>query len=266
VVPDYMWRNSKAYRIISDQLGSVGLVVDTTTTPATVIQQFDYDEFGNVLSSSFDSSCSATCPCFPFQPFGFAGGLQDRDTGLVRFGARDYQPFTGRWVSKDPIRFAGGSTNLFVYASDDPVNRVDINGLVGVYMQVGVYFGAGPLVGVGFEGNVGVFIDFSQPLGWNTVTPYWEVGGGLDGVTLLSFGAGPTVGLALDSAAFWGTGSEVGFNSSAGGPDVTLTSDGRFNGFGFGWGPAFGADVHALTSSTQPVSVHSIVAGVAACF
>ncbi|MDS4031603.1 MAG: hypothetical protein RKO66_16235 [Candidatus Contendobacter sp.] len=25
-----------------------------------------------------------------FQPFGFAGGLYDKDTGLVRFGARDY--------------------------------------------------------------------------------------------------------------------------------------------------------------------------------
>jgi len=31
-----------------------------------------------------------------FQPFGFAGGLYDRDTNLVRFGARDYDPETGR--------------------------------------------------------------------------------------------------------------------------------------------------------------------------
>lgn len=31
-----------------------------------------------------------------FQPFGFAGGLYDRDTRLVPFGARDYDPETGR--------------------------------------------------------------------------------------------------------------------------------------------------------------------------
>ena len=41
-------------------------------------------------------------------PFGFAGGLHDRDTNLVRFGARDYDPSIGRWTAKDPIDFAGG--------------------------------------------------------------------------------------------------------------------------------------------------------------
>jgi RHS repeat-associated protein len=60
--------------------------------------------------------------------FGFAGGLQDRDTGLVRFGARDYDPQLGRWVSKDPIRFDGGQTNLYVYVNNDPINALDING------------------------------------------------------------------------------------------------------------------------------------------
>jgi RHS repeat-associated protein len=36
-----------------------------------------------------------------FQPFGFAGGLFDSASGLVRFGARDYDAETGRWVSKE---------------------------------------------------------------------------------------------------------------------------------------------------------------------
>jgi RHS repeat-associated protein len=48
-----------------------------------------------------------------FQPFGFAGGLYDRDTGLVRFGARDYDAETGRWTARDPILFAGGQGNLY---------------------------------------------------------------------------------------------------------------------------------------------------------
>jgi RHS repeat-associated protein len=34
-------------------------------------------------------------------PFGFAGGLQDKDTGLVRFGYRDYDPDVGRWTAKE---------------------------------------------------------------------------------------------------------------------------------------------------------------------
>ena len=46
-----------------------------------------------------------------FQPFGFGGGLYDPDTGLVRFGVRDYNPATGRWLAKDPLslwRRSGG--------------------------------------------------------------------------------------------------------------------------------------------------------------
>jgi RHS repeat-associated protein len=64
-----------------------------------------------------------------FQPFGFAGGHADPDTGLVRFGARDYDPETGRWTSKDPLGFTADSPNLYTYAGNDPVNRIDPTGL-----------------------------------------------------------------------------------------------------------------------------------------
>src|SRR5687767_10097360 len=39
----------------------------------------------------------------------------------VTLGARDYDPVTGRWISKDPIRFDAAGTNLFLYANADPV-------------------------------------------------------------------------------------------------------------------------------------------------
>jgi RHS repeat-associated protein len=54
--------------------------------------------------------------------------LYDADTGLLRFGARDYDPSVGRWASKDPIGFDGGQ-NFYVYCGDDPVNNVDLTGL-----------------------------------------------------------------------------------------------------------------------------------------
>ena len=63
------------------------------------------------------------------QPFGFAGGLYDPDTGLVRFGARDYDAETGRWTARDPILFGGGQANLYVYVGNDPINSVDPTGL-----------------------------------------------------------------------------------------------------------------------------------------
>ena len=46
----------------------------------------------------------------------------------MRFGARDYDPETGRWTAKDPIRFAGGDANLYGYVFADPVNLTDPSG------------------------------------------------------------------------------------------------------------------------------------------
>lgn len=36
---------------------------------------------------------------------------------------------TGRWTSKDPIRFDGKDTNLYGYVMADPVNFIDPKGL-----------------------------------------------------------------------------------------------------------------------------------------
>jgi RHS repeat-associated protein len=101
---------------VTDTLGSPRLVIDTAT--GAIAQRMDYDEFGNV---TLDTNPG-------FQPFGFAGGLYDRDTGLVRFGARDYDPQVGRWTAKDPIGFAGLDTNLYAYVFNDPVNLRDPEG------------------------------------------------------------------------------------------------------------------------------------------
>ncbi|MDH5546602.1 MAG: RHS repeat-associated core domain-containing protein [Gammaproteobacteria bacterium] len=65
-----------------------------------------------------------------FQPFGFAGGIYDQHTQLTRFGARDYDSQSGRWTSKDPIRFQGGDTNLYGYVFGDPINFLDSSGLI----------------------------------------------------------------------------------------------------------------------------------------
>jgi RHS repeat-associated protein len=46
----------------------------------------------------------------------------------VTLGARDYDPVTGRWVSKDPVRFGGGDSNLYAYVVGDPVNLFDPSG------------------------------------------------------------------------------------------------------------------------------------------
>jgi len=116
-IPDYMMRDGATYRIVADHLGSPRLVVNVAT--GEVVQRMDYDTFGHVIQDTNPG----------LQPFGFAGGLYDANTGLVRFGARDYDPETGRWTAKDPIGFAGGDANLYGYVGGDAVNWTDWEGL-----------------------------------------------------------------------------------------------------------------------------------------
>jgi RHS repeat-associated protein len=115
-VPEYMVRGGSTYRFVTDHLGSPRLLVDVGT--GAVAQRLDYDEFGNVTTDTQPG----------FQPFGFAGGLFDRDSGLVRFGVRDYDASIGRWTTRDPILFESEDTNLYGYGSGDPINQTDITG------------------------------------------------------------------------------------------------------------------------------------------
>ena len=89
---------------------------------ANVVKRIEYDSFGNIIANTNEA----------FEiPFGFAGGLHDSDTGLVRFGFRDYDPDVGRWTAKDPIFFAGGDSDLYGYVLSDPTSLIDPEGLKG---------------------------------------------------------------------------------------------------------------------------------------
>jgi len=144
--PDLMIRGGTTYRIVSDHVGSPRLVIDTAD--GTVAQAIEYDPFGAVLSDTNPG----------FQPFGFAGGLYDSDTGLVRFGAREYDPMTGRWMTKDPLRFGGGDTNLYLYALGDPVNFTDPTGEIPPIIIAAAVLGLGTGTGAAmFEELTNIF-------------------------------------------------------------------------------------------------------------
>jgi len=119
-MPLTMTSGGATYYLTYDQVGSLRVVADST---GNVVKLIEYDSFGNIIDD--------TNPTFEV-PFGFAGGLYDPDTELVRFGYRDYDPDTGRWTAKDPILFAGGDTDLYGYVLNDPVRFVDPSGEAGI--------------------------------------------------------------------------------------------------------------------------------------
>ncbi|MCH8531205.1 MAG: hypothetical protein LAT65_10150 [Saccharospirillum sp.] len=128
-VPSHMIKDGTQYRIVSDHLGSVRLVVNAST--GEIVQRMNYDAWGKVTEDTNPG----------FQPFGYAGGIYDRDTGLVRFGARDYDPQVGRWTTKDLIGFGGG-LNHYAYAANDPINYIDPDGEIIIVPLISAGVGA----------------------------------------------------------------------------------------------------------------------------
>jgi len=172
-VPDYLIKGGVTYRIITDQVGSPRLVVNVAN--GAVAQRIDYDAFGQVLSDTNPG----------FQPFGFAGGLYDSDTKLVRFGARDYDAETGRWTAKDPIAFDGGDANLYAYVANDPVNFIDSDGLEGVRVGDTLYTNSHTVTVVG-EPNASSGVRTDLPLGTPVTWLGYDPATGFDRVRFTS--------------------------------------------------------------------------------
>ncbi|KAB2906875.1 MAG: RHS repeat-associated core domain-containing protein [Ignavibacteriaceae bacterium] len=122
-------RNGTRYYVATDQVGTPRVVSDATGASVKVL---DYDSFGNLTSDSN--------PGFDL-PLGYAGGLADTVIGLIHFGFRDYDPAAGRWTARDPVLFASGQGNLYVYVGNSPIGYRDPSGLFCI--SVTIYAGVG---------------------------------------------------------------------------------------------------------------------------
>ncbi|THB67103.1 MAG: hypothetical protein D6E12_09305 [Desulfovibrio sp.] len=105
------------YVLAYDHLSSLRAVIGPQ---GDIVKEINYDSFGNILRETGHNLRI---------PLGFAGGMHDRITGLVKFRFRDYMPDVGRFTAKDPIGYRGGDSDLYGYCLDDPVNSIDPSGL-----------------------------------------------------------------------------------------------------------------------------------------
>jgi RHS repeat-associated protein len=238
-VPDYLVKGGGTYRVISDHLGSPRVIINVAT--GEIVQRMDFDEFGKVLLDTNPG----------FQPFGFAGGLYDSQTGLVRFGVRDYDPEIGRWTAKDPIGFEGGDTNLYGYILNDPVNFIDPLGLWTFSIQFDVY----AQNGVRGSSSYGVIIDDQFNIG-----VYNTSGAG--------FGSNPAAGFGVsftgtNASSIWDTnGSGWGMGGTLGVLSVNVVGGGckeqnnKFTGINFGFGAKSPFEMHGETTNTNMKGVN----------
>jgi RHS repeat-associated protein len=124
-------RAGARYYVATDHLGTPRVVADAL---GSVVKEIDRDSFGRLIAD--------TNPGFHIA-IGFAGGLDDTRTDLVRFGMRDYDPLAGRWSARDQTLFAGRALNLFTYAANDPIGRRDPYGLFSIGISGYAVIGGG---------------------------------------------------------------------------------------------------------------------------
>jgi RHS repeat-associated protein len=106
---------------LSDHQGTIKDIVDynPATGVATVDRHRKYDSFGDRRGAALPTDIV----------FGYTGKYFDEVTGLQNNWNRWYDPKQGRFISQDPIGFAGGDENLYRYVGNDVTNATDPTGL-----------------------------------------------------------------------------------------------------------------------------------------
>lgn len=165
---------------------------------------------------------------------------------------RHYDPETGRWLSKDPIGFAGGDTNLYGYVINDPINWIDPSGLFGIpgatvgYISgfVGGYAATGSVPAALIGGLAGAATGFVLPQASTAMGIFWSnVASNIAGQALAN-AVDPTPGVKVDllSPVLSGIGGAVGGslgNACGAGKYGGAVAEGIGSGLGERWGSSF---------------------------
>ena len=172
---------------VYDGLGSaVALLTDFNSASF----QYKYDPFGlpTLQQSSGDNGVGQN-------PYAFKSGIQDRATGLVKFGQRWYNPGTGTWTQQDTLDspLSALNANRYAYAGNDPVNNIDPTGTKSDPKDFASTVGAF----AGGAGGVGAVIGCAVTIEIGCVEGA-GVGAAIGGVGGAAFGLGYAIGEATD--------------------------------------------------------------------
>jgi RHS repeat-associated protein len=193
--------------------------------------------------------------------FQYTGQIAIPEAQLYYYKARVYDPITGRFLQTDPIGYKD-DLDLYAYVEEDPLDKTDPTGLLGVLLSGTVWFATGELAGYG---SAGVAISVSRD-------GHVEIGAVETGSTQgRGIGGGASAGASVFTGSVSGLKSTThtgvaaagaaGLEGSAklkrdkdgnlkptGGP-ASITGGIKKGGLGVGWG--VGGALYKTTTATQ---------------
>ncbi len=111
--PISLHHDGDVYNYHTDALGSV---TELTDAAEAVAQTYEYSSFGQILTQSGSLTT--------INPFTYTAREFDSESGLYYNRYRYYSADVGRFITYDPIGWAGG-VNLYVYVGNNPLNFID---------------------------------------------------------------------------------------------------------------------------------------------
>src|ERR1700735_4189107 len=118
--PLSMLRGSVTSYYEQDGLNSVASL---TNSSGALAQSYTYDSYGKITASTGTLT----------NPFQYTAREFDTETQLNFYRARYYDQSSGRFLSEDPKKFAGGSVDFYDYVGNNPVNMRDPEGQIPIW-------------------------------------------------------------------------------------------------------------------------------------
>ncbi|OCG40123.1 hypothetical protein A9G29_08605 [Gilliamella sp. Fer2-1] len=117
--------NIKLYWYQNDHLGTP---IALTGSLGDTLYECQYNAYGQIINETYHQDDTQALPDNPLR---FQGQYYDEETGLHYNLNRYYDPFTGRYITQDPLGIQGG-LNSYQYVNGDPINWIDPLGLIKV--------------------------------------------------------------------------------------------------------------------------------------
>jgi RHS repeat-associated protein len=117
--------NIKLHWYQNDHLGTP---IALTGSLGDTLYECQYNAYGQIINETYHQDDTQTLPDNPLR---FQGQYYDEETGLHYNLNRYYDPFTGRYITQDPVGILGG-LNSYQYVNGDPINWIDPLGLIKV--------------------------------------------------------------------------------------------------------------------------------------